>query len=48
MDNYIIRKIEKKRGDKYSYKYYDKRNNEIMNKQIITDAKKGIIYSTSI
>ena len=42
MDNYIIRKIEKKRGDKYSYKFYDKRNNEIMNKQIITDAKKGL------
>ena len=42
MDNYIIRKIEKKKGDKYSYKFYDKRNNEIMNKQIITDAKKGL------
>jgi len=42
MDNYIIRKIEKKRGDKYSYKFYDKKNHEIMNKQIITDAKKGL------
>ena len=42
MDNYIIRKIEKKRGDKYSYKFYDKRNNEILNKQIIIDAKKGL------
>ena len=42
MDNYIIRKIEKKKGDKYSHKYYDKRHNEIMNKQIITDAKKGL------
>ena len=42
MDNYIIRKIEKKKGDKFFYKYYDKRNNEILNKQIITDAKKGL------
>lgn len=42
MDNYIIRKIDKKIGKKYTYKYYDKRKNEILNKQIITDAKKGI------
>ena len=42
MDNYIIRKIDKKRGDKYKYKFYDKRNNEINNKQIINDAKKDL------
>ena len=42
MDNYIIRKIDKKRGDKYKYKYYDKRDNEINNIQIINDAKKDL------
>jgi len=42
MDNYIIRKTVSKRGDKYNYKYLDKRENEIMNKQIIKDAKKGL------
>ena len=42
MDNYIIRKINKKIGQKYSYNYYDKRENKIMNKQIIKDAKKNL------
>ena len=42
MDNYIIRKIVSKKGDKYKYKYLDKRSNEIKNKQIVSDAKKGL------
>ena len=42
MDNYIIRKIISKSKSKYKYKYYDKRHNEILNRQIISDAKKGL------
>lgn len=42
MKNFIIRKIIKKRGDKYSYKYYDSKENELLNRQIIIDAKKGL------
>ena len=42
MDNFIIRKILSKRGSKYKYDYLDKRNNKILNKQIIKDAKKGL------
>ena len=41
MDNYITRKIDKKIGKKYKYKYYDKKDKEIINNQIIKDAKKG-------
>ena len=41
MDNYITRKIDKKIGKKYKYKYYDKKDKEILNNQIIKDAKKG-------
>ena len=41
MENYITRKIDKKIGKKYKYKYYDKKDTEIMNNQIIKDAKKG-------
>ena len=41
MDNYITRKIYKKIGKKYKYKYYDKKDKEIINNQIIKDAKKG-------
>ena len=42
MENFIIRKIDKKRGDKYKYKYYDSRDNELLNKAIINNAKKGL------
>ena len=42
MDNFIIRKILSKRGSKYKYDCLDKRNNKILNKQIIKDAKKGL------
>ena len=42
MDNYIIRKIYKKKGDKYKYKYYDSRNNILLNKTIINNAKKDL------
>ena len=42
MKNFIIRKIDKKRGDKYKYKYYDSRDNELLNKAIINNAKKGL------
>ena len=42
MDNYILRKINKKIGDKYSYKYYDSKNKEIQNKVIVNNAKKGL------
>ena len=44
MDNYIIRKIVSKKGSKYKYNYYDKRNNEILNRQIIVMLKKVYIY----
>ena len=44
MDNYIVRKIDlkSKSKSKYKYKFYDKRHNEILNKQIINDAKKNL------
>ena len=42
MENFIIRKIDKKIGDKYKYKYYDSRENELSNKVIINNAKKGL------
>ena len=43
MDNFIIRKTYYlKDSSKYKYDYLDKRNNKILNKQIIKDAKKGL------
>lgn len=42
MDNYIIRKIISSKDNKYKYKYYDKRNNEINNKIIVSDSIKDI------
>ena len=35
MEDYIIRKISKKRGDKYYHKYYDKKDKLIKDKDMI-------------
>ena len=42
MDKFIVRKIHKKSGDKYQYKYYDKRDNEIKDTKTINDVKKDL------
>tara|TARA_B110000967_G_C18841911_1_gene539837 strand:+ start:517 stop:1470 length:954 start_codon:yes stop_codon:yes gene_type:complete len=42
MDKFVIRKITRKVGKKYTHKYYDKNNTEIKNKKTIEDATKGV------
>ena len=45
MDEYIIRKISKKRGNKYYHKYYDKKEKEIKDKGYIEKIINGIYIS---
>jgi|TARA_B110000503_G_scaffold60215_1_gene95753 DNA topoisomerase-1 len=42
MEKFLVRKIMRKVGKKYTHKYYDKNNNEIKNKKMIEDATKGV------
>jgi len=45
MEDYIIRKISKKRGDKYYHKYYDKKDKLIKDKAFIQKIIDGIYIS---
>ena len=45
MDEYIIRKITKKKDKKYYHKYYDKMNKEIIDKNYIKKLIEGIYIS---
>ena len=45
MDEYIIRKITKKKDKKYYHKYYDKKNKEIKDKKYIEKITEGIYIS---
>ena len=42
MDNYVIRKISKKKDNKYYHKYYDKKEKEIKDQKIIHKVISGI------
>ena len=44
MDDYIIRKITKKKDKKYHHKYYDKKNKEIKDKKYIEKINRRYIY----
>ena len=45
MEDYIIRKISRKKGKKYYHKYYDKNNKEIKEKTYINKVTDGIYIS---
>ena len=45
MEDYIIRRISKKRGKKYYHKFYDKKEKEIKDKDYINKAIDGIYIS---
>ena len=45
MEEYIIRKISRKKDKKYYHKYYDKKGKEIKDKKYIEKCKEGIYIS---
>ena len=45
MEDYIIRKISKKKGKKYYHKYYDKKGKELKDKDYIKKITDGIYIS---